>query len=145
VLFGFGLVLVRLSIPADPLAEPTWVVEGSGPLRLALTVMPLSALAFLWFVGVVRDRLGGFQDRFLATVFFGSGLLWASCRQSRLQRAVSPCRVGARAEGSSARRGQVSERGTSMTWSCSMVAKSSGLQVYSGRPFETAIAAIIAS
>jgi hypothetical protein len=76
VLFGFGLVLVRLSIPADPLAEPTWIVEGSGPLRLALTVMPLSGLAFLWFVGVVRDRLGDFEDRFLATVFIGSGLLF---------------------------------------------------------------------
>jgi hypothetical protein len=76
MLFGFGLVLVRLSIPADPLAEPTWIVEGSGPLRLALTVMPLSGLAFLWFVGVVRDRLGDFEDRFLATVFLGSGLLF---------------------------------------------------------------------
>jgi hypothetical protein len=76
VLFGVSLVLVRLSIPADPLAEPTWVVEGSGRLRWAMTLMPLSGIAFLWFVGVVRDRLGDLEDRFLATVFFGSGLLF---------------------------------------------------------------------
>jgi hypothetical protein len=76
LLFGFSLVFVRLSVPADPLAEPTWVVEGVGTLRPALTLMPLSGLAFLWFIGVVRDRLGDFEDRFLATVFLGSGLLF---------------------------------------------------------------------
>jgi hypothetical protein len=31
---------------------------------------------FLWFIGVLRDRLGELEDRFFATVFFGSGLLF---------------------------------------------------------------------
>lgn len=76
VLFGVSLVLVRVSVPADPFAEPNWVVEGSARLRWAMTLVPLSGIAFLWFIGVVRDRLGAFEDRFLASVFFGSGLLF---------------------------------------------------------------------
>ena len=32
--------------------------------------------AFLWFIGVLRDRLGQLEDRFFATVFFGSALLF---------------------------------------------------------------------
>jgi hypothetical protein len=30
----------------------------------------------LWFIGVLRDRLGELEDRFFATVFLGSGLLF---------------------------------------------------------------------
>ena len=38
--------------------------------------MPFAGIAFLWFVGVVRDRVGDAEDRFFATVFLGSGLLF---------------------------------------------------------------------
>jgi hypothetical protein len=38
--------------------------------------MPFAGIAFLWFIGVLRDRLGQKEDRFFATVFFGSGLLF---------------------------------------------------------------------
>jgi hypothetical protein len=43
---------------------------------VALYLVPFSGIAFLWFIGVVRDRLGSHEDRFLATVFLGSGLLF---------------------------------------------------------------------
>ena len=33
-------------------------------------------MAFLWFIGVVRDRLGEYEDRLFSTVFLGSGLLF---------------------------------------------------------------------
>jgi hypothetical protein len=33
-------------------------------------------VAFLWFIGVLRDRLGAREDRLFATVFLGSGLLF---------------------------------------------------------------------
>ena len=36
----------------------------------------LCGIAFLWFIGVLRDRLGAQEDQFFATVFFGSGLLF---------------------------------------------------------------------
>ncbi len=38
--------------------------------------MPLAGLAFLWFIGVVRDRLGIYEDQFFGAVFQGSGLLF---------------------------------------------------------------------
>jgi len=76
VLFGTSIILVRTTLPAHPLAEPDLLTSGSSRLRVAMTLMPLSGLAFLWFVGVVRDRLGAYEDRFLSTVMFGSGLLF---------------------------------------------------------------------
>ena len=39
-------------------------------------MIPFAGIAFLWFIGVLRDRLGEQEDRFFATVFFGSGLLF---------------------------------------------------------------------
>jgi len=38
--------------------------------------MPFAAIAFLWFMGVVRDGLGRYEDKFFSTVFVGSGLLF---------------------------------------------------------------------
>ena len=38
--------------------------------------MPFAAIAFLWFMGVVRDGLGQYEDKFFSTVFIGSGLLF---------------------------------------------------------------------
>jgi hypothetical protein len=40
--------------------------------------MPFAGIAFLWFIGVIRDRLGENEDRFFATVFLGSGLLFVA-------------------------------------------------------------------
>jgi hypothetical protein len=42
---------------------------------IALNLVPFAGVAFLWFVGALRDRLGAREDRFFATVFLGSGLL----------------------------------------------------------------------
>jgi hypothetical protein len=38
--------------------------------------VPFAGVSFLWFIGVLRDRLGQREDRFFATVFFGSALLF---------------------------------------------------------------------
>jgi len=40
--------------------------------------MPLAGIAFLWFVAVIRNRIGEREDRFFATVFIGSGLLFVA-------------------------------------------------------------------
>ena len=42
----------------------------------ALNLVPFAGIAFLWFIGVLRDRLAQLEDRFFATVLFGSGLLF---------------------------------------------------------------------
>lgn len=68
--------LLRTSIPADPQESGSWLQSSSGAVALALNLMPFAGIAFLWFIGVLRDRLGEKEDRFFATVFFGSGVLF---------------------------------------------------------------------
>jgi hypothetical protein len=70
------LVLVRISVPANPQDAGTWLSGGWKNVNLALNLLPFAGIAFLWFIGVVRDRLGQNEDRFFATVFLGSGLLF---------------------------------------------------------------------
>ena len=67
----------RLSIP-DNLATDSaaWLKTSSATIALALNLVPYAGIAFLWFIGVIRDRLGDHEDRFFATVFLGSGLLF---------------------------------------------------------------------
>jgi hypothetical protein len=76
VLLIAGLLLFRLSVRADPLESGAWLKTSSKTIALALNLVPFTGIAFLWFIGVLRDRLGGLQDRFFATVFLGSGLLF---------------------------------------------------------------------
>ena len=76
VLLITSLWLLRLSVPSDPLETGAWLVSSSRRVRLALNLVPFAGVAFLWFIGVLRDRLGGLEDRFFATVFLGSGLLF---------------------------------------------------------------------
>jgi hypothetical protein len=76
VLFSGSIVLIRLSIPANPEDGGAWLKERAGMVTLALSLVPFAGIAFLWFIGVVRDRLGHLEDQFFSTVFFGSGLLF---------------------------------------------------------------------
>jgi len=76
VLFTSSYVLIRLSIPANPADAGAWLEERAGTVSLALSLLPFAGIAFLWFIGVVRDRLGHLEDQFFSTVFFGSGLLF---------------------------------------------------------------------
>ena len=69
-------MLLRLAFPADPLEAGAWLKTRSNTVALALNLMPFAGIAFLWFIGVLRDRLGEQEDRFFATVFLGSGLLF---------------------------------------------------------------------
>ncbi len=76
LLYGGGMVLVRLSIPADPAADGAWLETKSRTVSLALNMVPYAGIAFLWFIGVIRDRLEDLEDRLFSTVFLGSGLLF---------------------------------------------------------------------
>jgi hypothetical protein len=68
--------LLRRSVPADPLEAGVWLQTNANTVALALNLVPFAGIAFLWFIGVLRDRLGEREDRFFATVFLGSGLLF---------------------------------------------------------------------
>jgi hypothetical protein len=76
VLMITSLTLVRISIPAKPETAGDWLENSWKTVSLALNLLPFAGIAFLWFIGVVRDRLGEHEDRFFATVFLGSGLLF---------------------------------------------------------------------
>jgi hypothetical protein len=76
VLLIIALVLIRLSIPTDSAPAPGWLSNNWKNVALALNLVPFAGIAFLWFMGVIRDRLGEHEDRFFATVFLGSGLLF---------------------------------------------------------------------
>ncbi len=76
VLFVTSLVLIRTSIPDNLAMDINWVEQGTRRIIVALELMPFAGIAFLWFIGVVRDRLGVYEDQFFSTVFLGSGLLF---------------------------------------------------------------------
>jgi hypothetical protein len=78
VLFTISLLLIRESVPADPADAGAWLSDDSQrhAMLRALSLVPFAGIAFLWFIAVVRDRIGESEDRFFATVFLGSGLLF---------------------------------------------------------------------
>jgi len=76
VLFATVLVLIRLTLPEHPEVGAQWVESGRARIRVAAILMPFSGITFLWFIGVVRDGFGRLEDRFFASVFLGSGLLF---------------------------------------------------------------------
>jgi MFS family permease len=80
VLLGLALVLIRLSIP-DQTSEAGQLLsdpDRRSTIEFALGLVPFAGIAFLWFIGVIRDRIGEREDRLFATVFLGSGLLFVA-------------------------------------------------------------------
>jgi hypothetical protein len=76
VLLIFSLVLIWISVPANPEDPGAWLPRNWKTVNLALNLLPFAGIAFLWFMGVLRDRIGVYEDRFFSTVFLGSGLLF---------------------------------------------------------------------
>ncbi len=70
-----------LNVPPDlsgPNSEITaWYSDAANraSLTTGLSLSIVSAVSFLWFVAVIRRRVGDREDRFFATVFLGSGVL----------------------------------------------------------------------
>lgn len=80
ILFSLLLIcslwLLRMAVPSDPLETGAWLETSSRRVVFALNLVPIAGVAFLWFIGVLRDRLGVLEDRFFSTVFLGSGLMF---------------------------------------------------------------------
>ena len=78
VLLISSLALLRVSVPADPAVPGVWLTDPGkrAAVVIGLNLIPFAGIAFLWFIGVIRDRIGAHEDRFFATVFLGSGLLF---------------------------------------------------------------------
>jgi hypothetical protein len=76
LLYGTSWVLIRLAIPADALEASDWFDSQARNLSLAMSLVPFAGISFLWFMGVLRDRMGRQEDQFFSTLFFGSGYLY---------------------------------------------------------------------
>jgi hypothetical protein len=76
-LYVASLVLARLAVPAHPTEAGAWLADLTlrNCVRVGLNLIPFTGIAFLWFMGLLRNRIGHFEDRFFAAVCLGSGLL----------------------------------------------------------------------
>jgi hypothetical protein len=78
ILLIVSLVLIRISVPERLDDSGDWLEDNASQIAFAIELIPFAGIAFLWFLGVVRDRLGEYEDRFFSTVFFGSGILFTA-------------------------------------------------------------------
>jgi hypothetical protein len=81
LLLAAAIVLVRMAIPdGSGNAGGSWATDPSRrrTVQTALNLIPFAGILFLWFMGAVRARIGEAEDKFFATVFLGSGLLFVA-------------------------------------------------------------------
>jgi len=80
LLLGLAITLINVSAPSHPARAGDWLTDPArrAAIAVALNLVPFAGIAFLWFIGVVRDRIGQREDRFFASVFLGSGLLFVA-------------------------------------------------------------------
>ena len=73
-----SLGIIRVAVPEILEQQSTVNARFGRAITLALHLVPFAGLAFLWFVGVLRNRIGASEDQFFGTVFLGSGLLFVA-------------------------------------------------------------------
>ncbi len=76
VLLLASMTMTRLALDNSSFESLQSDSHQRGLIRLALNLVPFAGIAFLWFIGVVREQLGDIEDRLFSTVFLGSGLLF---------------------------------------------------------------------
>jgi len=82
LLFTASLLLLQRAPALGSTAEEVeaWYLGDSARhlTLVGLYLAPFSGIAFLWFIAVIRHRVGDQEDRFFSTVFTGSGLLFVA-------------------------------------------------------------------
>jgi hypothetical protein len=76
ILFAVSVTILYASVSGTTRDTGQWLADRAGWVTFAIGLMPFAGIFFLWFMGVVRARLGRFEDQFFSTVFFGSGLIF---------------------------------------------------------------------
>ncbi len=74
LLFGTALILIRTALPEGAEEGAQWLDAGSQRMKVSAILMPFAGIAFLWFIGVVRENFGRSEDKFFSSVFIGAGL-----------------------------------------------------------------------
>ena len=78
VLLLTSIFLIVQTLRVHPRDPGDWLRVQAWKVALALNLIPFAGIAFLWFMGVLRDRLGAREHKLFATVFLGSGLLFVT-------------------------------------------------------------------
>lgn len=76
ILLSWSMGLLVSTVQSDPREAGLWLKTSAERVSFALNLVPFAGIAFMWFLGVLRDRLGRQEDQFFATVFLGSGLMF---------------------------------------------------------------------
>src|SRR5580765_7781761 len=76
VLLLTAMIMIRIAFSDDTLNALRADSSRRTLVRFSLQIVPFAGIAFLWFIGVVRDQMGDVEDRLFSTVFLGSGLLF---------------------------------------------------------------------
>ncbi|MFI9773557.1 hypothetical protein ACIHCV_02360 [Streptomyces sp. NPDC051956] len=79
ILMAAAIVLMRIALPGGNGGGDVTVDAGQrSAVRTALSLLPFAGIAFLWFMGALREQAGEGEDRFVSTVFLGSGLVFVA-------------------------------------------------------------------
>ncbi|WP_225805520.1 hypothetical protein [Streptomyces sp. NK15101] len=79
ILTATAIILVRIALPGGDDGGAVTVDAGQrSAVRTALELIPFAGIAFLWFMGALREQAGEREDKFVSTVFLGSGLLFVA-------------------------------------------------------------------
>ena len=78
LLMLISIGIIRVAAPQVSGDQSALNIHFGHALTLSLNLVPFAGLAFLWFIGVLRNRMGTSEDQFFGTVFLGSGLLFVA-------------------------------------------------------------------
>jgi hypothetical protein len=80
LILGTVIVLLRSVVPEVTSNLGEWSEDPArrDAVALALNLIPFAGIAFLWFIAVIRAQVGATEDRFVGTVFLGSGLIFVA-------------------------------------------------------------------
>lgn len=70
--------LPSLSMSSEEIAAWYQDAANRAPVVIGLNLAAISSVSFLWFIAVIRRKVGDREDRFFATVFLGSGILYVA-------------------------------------------------------------------
>jgi hypothetical protein len=76
ILMATAIALMRTALPDG--GGATVDAGQRGAVRTALELLPFAGIAFLWFMGALREQAGEGEDQFFSTVFLGSGLVFVA-------------------------------------------------------------------
>ncbi|MFJ6371330.1 hypothetical protein ACIQK5_24520 [Streptomyces virginiae] len=78
LLLGAAIVLMRIAVPSGNAADVPVDPDKRWAVQVSLEIVPFAGIFFLWFMGALRAHTGSAEDRFVATVFLGSGFVFVA-------------------------------------------------------------------